>query len=70
MLSAAQEIAAADVKLAQMALARYKSCVRSTVRMMAGYECQELNNRVFMLAFGNATAAVCWAMLLNLALLE
>ncbi|KAK9842884.1 hypothetical protein WJX74_003872 [Apatococcus lobatus] len=64
-----KEVAAADLKLAQRALAKYKSCVRTTVRLMAGYECQELNG-VYMLAFGSATDAVSWAMLLNLALLE
>ena len=56
------------MKLAQRAQAKYKSCVRMTLRLALGYECQDLNG-VFMLAFQNATHAVQWAMLLNLALL-
>ncbi|KAK9835452.1 hypothetical protein WJX74_000339 [Apatococcus lobatus] len=64
-----KEVAAVDAKLAQRAQAKYKSCVRTTLRLASGYECQDLQG-VFMLAFKNATDAVCWAMLLNLALLR
>ena len=58
-----------DAKLAQRVRARYKSCVRTTLRLAKGYECQDLNG-VFMLAFTNASDAVRWAVLLNLALLQ
>ena len=64
-----QEIAASDLKLAQRAQAKYKSCVRTTLCLASGYECQDLNG-VFMLAFQNAMHAVQWAMLLNMALLQ
>ncbi len=69
MLCLVQAIAAVDKKLAQRAQAKYKSCVRTTLRLAQGYECQDLNG-VFMLAFRNATDAICWAVLLNLALLQ
>lgn len=64
-----QEVATADLKLAQRAQAKYKSCVRTTLRLASGYECQDLNG-VFMLAFQNAMHAVQWAMLFNMALLQ
>ena len=64
-----QELAAVDTKLAQRVQAKYKSCVRTTLQLAKGYECQDLNG-VFMLAFKNATDAVCWAVLFNLALLQ
>ncbi len=64
-----QEVATTDAKLAACAQAKYKACVRTCLRLAKGYECQDLNG-VFMLAFENATDAVCWAMLLNLALLQ
>ena len=61
-----QEVAAVDAKLAQRAQAKYKSCVRTTLRLTAGYECQDLQVMKviclmpFLLAVLVLTASCCF----------
>ena len=64
-----QEVAAVDKQLALIALGRFKSCVRTTLLLFDGYECQEKEG-TFLLAFGSPRAAVEWALTLQLALLK
>ena len=54
---------------AKAASAKFKSCLRTTLRLAQGYECQEKEG-VFMLAFEKPRHAAEWAILLNLTLLE
>lgn len=54
---------------AKAASSKFKSCLRTTLRLTVGYECQEKEG-VFMLAFEKAHRAAEWAILFNMALLE
>ncbi|KAK9831142.1 hypothetical protein WJX74_004743 [Apatococcus lobatus] len=54
---------------ARAASAKFKSCLRTTLRLTQGYECQEKEG-TFMLAFEKPHHAAEWAILLNLTLLE
>ena len=66
---APQDLALQHLALANAALMKYKSCVRTTIRLCNGVECQEKDG-VFMLAFLYARDAVEWAVILNTALLK
>lgn len=54
---------------AKAASAKFKSCLRTTLRLTQGYECQEKDG-VFMLTFDKPRHAAEWAILLNSTLLE
>lgn len=54
---------------AKAASSKFKSCLRTLLRLTQGYECQEKEG-VFMLVFEKPRQAAEWAILLNLALLE
>ena len=64
-----QEVASIDQQLAVIALGRFKSCVRTTLLLCDGYECQEKEG-TFLVAFSSPRAAVEWALTLQLALLK
>ena len=63
-----QEVASIDKQLALIALGRFKSCLRTTLLLFDGYECQEKEG-TFLLAFCSPRAALEWALTLQLALL-
>ena len=58
-----------DKQVAMIALGRFKSCVRTSLLLYDGYECQE-NEGTFILAFASPRAALEWALALQLALLK
>lgn len=58
-----------NTTLASTAMMMYNSCVRTTIRLCNGVECQEKEG-LFMLAFLHARDAVEWAITLNMALLK
>ena len=58
-----------DKQVAMIALGRFKSCVRTSLLLYDGYECQE-NEGTFILAFAGPRAALEWALILQLALLK
>lgn len=60
---------AMNAEAAKIALLKFKSCLRTILRLTNGYECQEKDG-VFMLAFEKPREAAEWAILFNLALLE
>ena len=64
-----QDLAMYNAGLASTAVMMYKSCVRTTIRLCNGVECQEKEG-LFMLAFLHARDAVEWAVTLNIALLK
>ncbi len=65
----AQEIAGVDKQQALIALGRFKSCVRTSLLLCDGYECQEKEG-TFLVAFASPRAAVEWALTLQLALMR
>ena len=64
-----QEVASIDKQLAVIALGRFKSCVRTSLLLCDGYECQEKEG-TFLVAFSSPRAAVEWALTLQLTLLK
>ncbi|KAL0029412.1 hypothetical protein WJX77_005563 [Trebouxia sp. C0004] len=64
-----KEIAGIDKQQALIALGRFKSCVRTSLLLCDGYECQEKEG-TFLVAFASPTAAVEWALTLQLALMR
>ena len=64
-----QEAATIDRQLASVALGQFKSCVRTTLLLCDGYECQETEG-AFLVAFSSPRAALEWALVLQLALLR
>ncbi len=64
-----QEIASVDKQQALIALGRFKSCVRTSLLLCDGYECQEKEG-TFLVAFASPRAAVEWALKLQLALMR
>ena len=56
-------------QVAIIALGRFKSCVRTTLLLCDGYECQEKEG-TFLVAFSSPRAALEWALTLQLALLK
>ena len=58
-----------DKQVGLIALGRFKSCVRTSLLLCDGYECQE-NEGTFMLAFASPRAALEWALTFQLALLK
>ena len=64
-----QEAATIDQQLASVALGQFKSCVRTTLLLCDGYECQETDG-AFVVAFNSPRAALEWALTLQLALLR
>ena len=58
-----------DKQQGLIALGRFKSCVRTSLLLCGGYECQEKEG-TFMIAFPQPRAAVEWALTLQLALLR
>ncbi|KAL3142345.1 hypothetical protein ABBQ38_002682 [Trebouxia sp. C0009 RCD-2024] len=64
-----KEVAGTDKQVAMIALGRFKSCVRTSLLLYDGYECQE-NEGTFILAFGSPRGALEWALTLQLALLK
>ena len=64
-----QVLSAICPEAAKAALIKFKSCLRTVLRLTNGYECQEKDG-VFMLAFEDPKEAAEWAILFNLALLE
>jgi len=64
-----QEVSRIDKQQALIALGRFKSCVRTSLLLCGGYECQEKEG-TFMIAFPEPKAAVEWALTLQLALLR
>ncbi|KAL0023908.1 hypothetical protein WJX79_009620 [Trebouxia sp. C0005] len=64
-----KEIAAIDKQQALIALGRLKSCVRTSLLLCDGYECQEKEG-TFLVAFASPRAAVEWALTLQLALMK
>ncbi len=58
-----------DKQQGLIALGRFKSCVRTSLLLCGGYECQEKEG-TFMIAFPYPRAAVEWALTLQLALLR
>lgn len=67
--SVTQEVASMDKQVGLIALGRFKSCVRTSLLLCDGYECQE-NEGTFMLAFASPRAALEWALTFQLALLK
>jgi hypothetical protein len=67
--ASAQEIASVDKQQALIALGRFKSCVRTSLLLCDGYECQEKEG-TFLVAFASPRAAVEWALTLQLALMR
>ena len=64
-----QALQATCADAARSALCKFKSCLRTTLRLSNGYECQEKDG-VFMLAFAKPKQAAEWAILFNMSLLE
>ena len=64
-----QETASIDKQQALIALGRFKSCVRTSLLLCDGYECQEKEG-TFLVAFASPRAAVEWALTLQLALMK
>ncbi len=64
-----QEVSRIDKQQALIALGRFKSCVRTSLLLCGGYECQEKEG-IFMIAFPEPKTAVEWALTLQLALLR
>lgn len=64
-----QEVVRLDKQQGLIALGRFKSCVRTSLLLCGGYECQEKEG-TFMIAFPHPRAAVEWALTLQLALLR
>lgn len=64
-----QEAASIDKQLASVALGQFKSCVRTTLLLCDGYECQETDG-AFLIAFNSPRAALEWALCLQAALLR
>lgn len=64
-----QEAASIDKQLASVALGQFKSCLRTTLLLCDGYECQETEG-IFLIAFNSPRAALEWAVSLQLALLR
>jgi len=64
-----QEVSRIDKQQALIALGRFKSCVRTSLLLCGGYECQEKEG-TFMIAFPQPKTAVEWALTLQLALLR
>ena len=64
-----QEVLRIDKQQGLIALGRFKSCVRTSLLLCGGYECQEKEG-TFMIAFPHPRAAVEWALTLQLALLR
>ena len=64
-----QEVVRIDKQQGLIALGRFKSCVRTSLLLCGGYECQEKEG-TFMIAFPQPRAAVEWALTLQLALLR
>ncbi|DBA93395.1 TPA: hypothetical protein ACH3X2_003664 [Trebouxia sp. C0005] len=60
---------ALDAASAQEAMLHFQSCVRTTLLLCDGYECQEKDG-LFMIAFDKPWAAVEWAITLQLAMLK
>ena len=58
-----------DKQQGLIALGRFKSCVRTSLLLCGGYECQEKEG-TFMIAFPHPRTAVEWALTLQLALLR
>ncbi len=52
-----------------IALGRFKSCVRTSLLLCDGYECQEKEG-TFLVAFCSPRAALEWALTLQLAVLK
>ena len=67
--ASAQEIVSIDKQQALIALGRFKSCVRTSLLLCDGYECQEKEG-TFLVAFASPRAAVEWALTLQLALMK
>ena len=68
-LGCMQEVLRIDKQQGLIALGRFKSCVRTSLLLCGGYECQEKEG-TFMIAFPQPRAAVEWALTLQLALLR
>ncbi|DBA88293.1 TPA: hypothetical protein ACH3X1_016534 [Trebouxia sp. C0004] len=64
-----KEVSRIDKQQALIALGRFKSCVRTSLLLCGGYECQEKEG-TFMIAFPEPKTAVEWALTLQLALLR
>ena len=64
-----QELTASSSRLAEASLQMFKSCLRTTLLLLDGYECQEKDGG-FMLAFADARTALEWAASLQLALIR
>ena len=64
-----QEAATINKQLASVALGQFKSCVRTSLLLCDGYECQE-HDGTFVVAFSSPRAALEWALILQLALLR
>ncbi|DBA84440.1 TPA: hypothetical protein ACH3X1_006072 [Trebouxia sp. C0004] len=64
-----KELLHLDALLAESALRHFQSCVRTTLLLCNGYECQEKDG-LFMIAFAEARGAVEWSVVLQLALLR
>ncbi|KAK9862122.1 hypothetical protein WJX84_008467 [Apatococcus fuscideae] len=55
--------------IGEAALYQYQSCIRTSLLLLGGYECQEMHG-TFMLAFHNSRAATEWAVSAQLCLLR
>ena len=64
-----QEVMQLDEQVGLIALGRFKSCVRTTLLLCQGYECQE-SFRSIGAAFASPCQAFQWAVALQLALLR
>ncbi|DBA81177.1 TPA: hypothetical protein ACH3X2_006995 [Trebouxia sp. C0005] len=64
-----KEVSRIDKQQALIALGRFKSCVRTSLLLCGGYECQEKEG-TFMIAFPEPKTALEWALTLQLALLR
>ncbi|KAK9822556.1 hypothetical protein WJX74_004389 [Apatococcus lobatus] len=64
-----KELTASSRQLAETALQIFQSCLRTTLLLLDGYECQEKDGG-FMLAFADARTALEWAASLQLALIR
>lgn len=64
-----QEVMQLDEQVGLIALGRFKSCVRTTLLLCQGYECQEGKSSISA-AFASPCQAFEWAVALQLALLR
>lgn len=64
-----QEVLQLDEQVGLIALGRFKSCVRTTLLLCKGYECQDRQGTMCA-AFASPCHALDWAVTLQLALLR